>query len=61
MGGTRREGHFGPPPNGGNINLGNNLNLVLFAQPKLSFQATLNLPDLSKLINDLIMHLLGWP
>ena len=29
--------------------------------PKISFLATLNLPDLSKLINDPIRHLSAWP
>ena len=31
------------------------------AQPRLPFAATLNLPDLSRLMNDLICHDPAWP
>ena len=31
------------------------------AQPRLPFLATLNLPDLSRLMNDLVSHDLAWP
>ena len=31
------------------------------AQPRLPFLATLNLPDLSRLMNDPVSHDLAWP
>jgi len=39
----------------------NTSNLGSFAQTRLPFLATLNLPDLSKLINDPVRHIPGWP
>ena len=33
----------------------------ILAQPRLRFLATLNLPDLSRLMNDLVSHDLVWP
>lgn len=59
-GGSVGGSYFGQPPNIG-FPFNNTSNLDSFAQAKLSFLATLNLPDLSKLTNDPVWHIPGCP
>jgi len=58
-GGSVGGSYNGQPPNIG-FPFNNTSNLDSFAQEKLTFLATLNLPDLSKFTNDPVRHVPGW-